>query len=352
MLLLFPNSEHFGITIIKFFGALGVDIFFVLSGFLIGGILLKQIDAKKTQPKDFGYFLVRRWFRTLPNYYLILVINCLLYYSLNGHLNVKVLRYFFFFQNFSNIQPDFFTESWSLSIEEFAYVIGPVTLLLLRYLWGKLNRYTFLWATIIIIILISLSRICFHYFNNENMSMNWSRTLRKVVIYRIDSIYYGFIIAFFALYKSTFWSKYKYVMCFMGSILFIIMHAFIFIKGLTPNVKSLFFNVFYLPLLSVSIALFFPVFTHWKHNRSPFLKPITTISLLSYSIYLINYSIIVLTLQYFIEVATLSYLSKGIVLVTFWITTFVLSYILYNYFEKPLIGLRDSYIVKRFFKYN
>ena len=56
----------------------GVDLFFVLSGFLIGGILLKDI----TSTSGIGFkklfnFWKRRWLRTLPNYYLILLINYL-----------------------------------------------------------------------------------------------------------------------------------------------------------------------------------------------------------------------------------------------------------------------------------
>src|SRR6478735_8975278 len=54
------------------FGQLGVALFFVLSGFLIGAILVKQAEAARV---GVGRFWLRRWLRTLPNYYLFLVIN-------------------------------------------------------------------------------------------------------------------------------------------------------------------------------------------------------------------------------------------------------------------------------------
>src|SRR5512143_1796269 len=56
-------------------GHLGVELFFVLSGFLIGAILARQAEIGRLQV---GRFWVRRWLRTLPNYYLFLAINILL----------------------------------------------------------------------------------------------------------------------------------------------------------------------------------------------------------------------------------------------------------------------------------
>lgn len=321
----------------------------MLSGFLIGGLLLKQIEDKKTRLKDFCYFLVRRWFRTLPNYYLILIVNCLLYYVIKDSFNIDVWDYFLFLQNFSSAQPDFFTESWSLSIEEFAYILGPIVLLLLQLVLGKLNKYKFLLATIIIIILISVSRSCFHHYNSIHENINWSSSLRKVVIYRVDSIYYGFLIAYLAKHKPVFWLKYKRIMFFLGALLFIIVHLYIFKAGLTPNVTSLFFNIFYLPLVSISVALLFPIFSNWKNNTILVLKPFTTISILSYSMYLVNYSIVVLTLQYFIN-AELTIFNKTLLLVTFLLLTIILSYTLYTFFEKPILRLRDSNFIKEIFK--
>jgi peptidoglycan/LPS O-acetylase OafA/YrhL len=55
----------------------GVEWFFVLSDFLISNILLKTINQtpEKRDWANLFYFWKRRWFRTLPNYYLILLVN-------------------------------------------------------------------------------------------------------------------------------------------------------------------------------------------------------------------------------------------------------------------------------------
>jgi len=50
----------------------GVSIFFVLSGYLIGGILIKIIENKGATFKNLFNFWLRRWLRTLPNYFLVL----------------------------------------------------------------------------------------------------------------------------------------------------------------------------------------------------------------------------------------------------------------------------------------
>ena len=53
----------------------GVTLFFVLSGFLIGGILIRTIENKGFGFKELLNFWTRRWFRTLPNYFLMLMVS-------------------------------------------------------------------------------------------------------------------------------------------------------------------------------------------------------------------------------------------------------------------------------------
>ena len=127
-LLVFPNMGNGIIDVIRGLGAFGVDIFFVLSGYLIGGIILKMIENGQTSFKDLLRFWRRRWFRTLPNYFLILIINIAIGLSI-GVMDFKgTFSYFLFLQNFTAPHPDFFTEAWSLSIEEYAYLFFPLML--------------------------------------------------------------------------------------------------------------------------------------------------------------------------------------------------------------------------------
>src|SRR5476651_850750 len=59
----------------------GVSIFFVLSGFLIGGILIKTVENKEIKFNYLFTFLKKRWLRTIPPYLFVLCFLVLIYYK-------------------------------------------------------------------------------------------------------------------------------------------------------------------------------------------------------------------------------------------------------------------------------
>jgi peptidoglycan/LPS O-acetylase OafA/YrhL len=116
-----------------YFGWCGVDLFFVMSGFLIGSILL----VNKNSPNFFKAFYIRRFMRIVPIYYLLLIIFFILkhtsIYDTNTYMFNKDLPlpyYFAFIQNFAftlrnNFGPEAITPTWSLAVEEQFYLIIP-----------------------------------------------------------------------------------------------------------------------------------------------------------------------------------------------------------------------------------
>jgi peptidoglycan/LPS O-acetylase OafA/YrhL len=100
-------------------GGLGVDLFFVLSGFLITGILLDSTG----KPHYFRNFYGRRALRILPLYYLILLMIFLFY----PHSGSFFLLGLFYMSNMTGIfgVPDVYNPLWSLSVEEHYYLIWP-----------------------------------------------------------------------------------------------------------------------------------------------------------------------------------------------------------------------------------
>nr|AUN36060.1 O-antigen acetylase [uncultured bacterium] len=115
----------------------GVDLFFVLSGFLIGGILLENRTAKNY----FRVFYVRRFCRILPLYAVVLVAFYLL--PLGTWLKDGAAPwwvYVTFTQNFwmaqtGNFTPNFLNVTWSLAIEEQFYLTLPLIIRLTPPKW-------------------------------------------------------------------------------------------------------------------------------------------------------------------------------------------------------------------------
>jgi peptidoglycan/LPS O-acetylase OafA/YrhL len=148
-------------------GRSGVDLFFVLSGFLIGGILLEARGA----PNYFGAFYMRRVFRILPIYYLwtllfcAMVIGAMMFFPGTGgvtfHDLLRVPVQLLFLQNIftgtSRVTWTWFAVTWSLAVEEQFYLVAPI---LVRFL--TLRRFvTVLIATVFLAPLLRF--VLFHY---------------------------------------------------------------------------------------------------------------------------------------------------------------------------------------------
>lgn len=114
-----------------FIGRAGVEAFFSLSGFLIGGILLRTIRGG-LGPSALGRFWTRRWMRTLPAYWVVLI-------ALNALFDMQDWRSFLFLQNFvpGTHWTPFTSPTWSLVLEEWFYLFMPVLLMGMVALLGR-----------------------------------------------------------------------------------------------------------------------------------------------------------------------------------------------------------------------
>jgi peptidoglycan/LPS O-acetylase OafA/YrhL len=113
------------------FGWMGVDLFFVLSGFLIAGQLLRPW-ALGLQP-NYSRFFARRLLRTLPAY-LAVVALYFLFPVLREHPVIQPLWQFLTFtENFANVPdpPKAFSHAWSLCVEEQFYLVFPAIVAIL-----------------------------------------------------------------------------------------------------------------------------------------------------------------------------------------------------------------------------
>lgn len=112
-------------------GFLGVDFFFVLSGFLITTILLRE--EAKTGRFSLRAFYWRRILRIVPVYFLVIFLAAAYSVVVKGQMEdlYKVPWYLLFMGNFINGHIPILSPTWSLGVEEQYYLIWPLLLLIL-----------------------------------------------------------------------------------------------------------------------------------------------------------------------------------------------------------------------------
>jgi peptidoglycan/LPS O-acetylase OafA/YrhL len=125
--------EHLGGPVVRTHfplsaGALGVNLFFVLSGFLISGILFAEIDRERGRTGAMlGRFFLRRSVRLIPAYYVVLLILAVL--GIN-EVRGDLLWHVTYSSNFLVAAGGPMLPFWSLAVEEQFYLILPFILLL------------------------------------------------------------------------------------------------------------------------------------------------------------------------------------------------------------------------------
>lgn len=315
-------------------GYLGVELFFVLSGFLIGRILIEKVLLEDNRLLAFKSFMIRRWFRTLPLYYLILLV-----YVVVASLEQQTLffswSHLVFLQNFSSEGLKFFAVSWSLSVEEWFYLCIPLILFIGIRLFGK-NKANSIFISIVFV-LVSVILLKF-FLVSINLEWTWT-DVRKNIFLRADSLLIGVLMAYIqyyhiSLFKSLGTMKVFIINIFM--LLFLI--SWYYYQGDVGLSKDLFSKAFMFTITSWSLSI---VVVYFYYNVGKKLKFFEYGSKLSYSIYLIHF----LFLEFFIQQAHKYqelYLSC-IFLFFFLLLTVSISYILYRYYEMPMMNLREKF---------
>lgn len=311
----------------------GVDVFFVLSGFLIGGILLKELNKQERfEIPDLIRFWKRRWFRTLPNYYLILFINYLVVKHSIIKENIEQFNFHFltFTHNFISPSQGFFWESWSLSIEEWFYILTP---LLIFWLCKILPvKTSFLVVTLMMIFFSLFYRISIYDPNID--SFWWDVTFRKIVLCRLDSIGYGLFFAWLYFYYSKLWRIIK-VPAFITGIALIV-----FLLNFHQSPNTIYKQTIYFSLVPFAVMLLLPMTESYKKAKGFIPMAIQHISKISYSMYLINLALVAEVIRdNFPPAGGIDGLIKYLL---YWTIVIIVSTLLFKYFEKPIMNLRDK----------
>lgn len=317
----------------------GVSIFFVLSGFLIGGILIKEFEKKDFSFQTVVLFWKKRWFRTLPNYFLILTILIIFKLLYFNDFNFDY-RYFIFSQNLFSPHPEWFPEAWSLSVEEWFYLLIPIVIICLKVVFDFNLKKATLYTSLIVITIITFFRF-YKYLNIDISNVDeWDLNYRKLVFTRLDSLMYGVLGAYLAYYHKIIWVKFKKLLFFIG-ISLLLLDKFI----IKASFDSLYLCVFSFTVNSVGTLSLMPYMSNLKKGQGVLYKIITCIALISYSMYLINFSLvreIIISNINFLGMNT--YLNIFIKYFLYWFFTVLISILIYKYFELPILKFRDKKI--------
>lgn len=276
-------------------GWIGVDLFFVLSGFLVSGLLFKEyIQFGNIQPK---LFLIRRGFKIYPIYFIFYILYLLPFIIKHNFNSIGFIADMTFTQNYLWDWGYANAASWSLAVEEHFY-FGFALLLWLGLKFRKNllpvdikypdSKFFFELFLISLLIIIFLLRV----FSNYAFPLQVVKNITMTHL-RMDSLLFGVLISYFYHFKKNYLEK----VFLKRSYLF----YFISFCGLlwTPFIEpatSLFVRTLGFSLLYISFGVLLTIFL-LKNNINNILNKLFTekivniiskIGYCSYSIYIIH----------------------------------------------------------------
>jgi peptidoglycan/LPS O-acetylase OafA/YrhL len=156
ILLVFLNHETFRsqsstLLAVQAVGWIGVDLFFVMSGYLIANQVLAGV--KRGEELSLTAFYARRAFRTWPAYWVVLACYFLFPSWMGGNTPPPLWRFLTFTQNFDLTTGTAFSHAWSLCVEEQFYLVLPLAVLIgltfgrRRQLWYVLGLLSLIGIT-------------------------------------------------------------------------------------------------------------------------------------------------------------------------------------------------------------
>jgi peptidoglycan/LPS O-acetylase OafA/YrhL len=316
------------------FGNIGVDLFFVISGFLVGGILIKEFNKEKAI--NIPRFLLQRGFKIWPSYYFFLLFGSLIVFLFyhNSHPEQiipfrEITRYALFYQNYVP-NPDHwsFGHVWSLCVEEHFYIMLPVILFLIYKLVSKKNHTKALYAMVFAAIFLGMVFKYYSLYYTESRD-TYLRTQN-----RIDALAWGVLLY---LIISQYGEKLKqiknlYILSLIGMTVFV---AAIIIDNNTTSEK--YHNII---LHSAIAPCFFLLILGVYHRDFSRFYLLRTVGYFSYNWYLWH--------PMFVSFIS-DRIGKGIIGLTIYtVISFLMAALTTILIEEPVLQRRKSLIAKLF----
>jgi len=339
---LFPHPEW--IDVVGKFGWTGVDLFFVLSGYLISSHLFQQMaNAGNIILSE---FFIKRFFRIVPAYLTVVAIYFLIPAFREREALAPLWKYLTFTQNFGldlRVQGTF-SHAWSLCIEEQFYLLLPIILVLFISL--KMQKVG-VWLLALLFIGGFAARIAswVHFIipliDADGFGQAWYKYIYYPTYNRLDGLLMGISIAALFQFRPQIREKlYRYGNALLVAGLLILTIAY-FVCSVEYTFTA---SVFGFPLVALGYGAVVAGAICPSCFLYKFRSPITTnIATLSFAVYLTHKGIIHVTQ---IQLARLGLAMDGsLMLLLCTINCFFAAFLLNRIVERPFLKLRKRILI-------
>ena len=306
----------------------GVELFFVLSGFLIGRLLFAIAETDPT-PRGWLIFMVRRWMRTLPLYYLWLVVLPLALPP-PQHLAGRLLMFATMTQNLAWPMPrdEWFNASWSLTIEEWFYLLFSTAMIGAVVLTRSRRS---IWAAIAVFLVAPAAARWFHPATSD-----FEHDIFHVVVLRLDAIAYGVALARLQVQGSILFRHPRIALALGAAIV----GAFWLqaTNGVWLPLSAAHYMFVQMIAGSLGLCLFLAGVTSLRTRTRPFAWFVSLGSRLSYGIYIMHLTIIEAVSWYAVGHGK----DRVFIAVASAVLIVALPYVSYRLFEAPIMALRPK----------
>lgn len=306
-----------------------VEVFFVLSGFVLAPQILLCVEQRNWQ--TLKIFLIRRWMRTIPPYVVALICISLI---LDQMGSLDFYRYFAYVSNLwaQHNAHDYFPVAWSLAVEEWYYVVFPPFLLFATAMISRKDKTACLWMALVFAAIIAAARFIHGY------TPEWGENTRRVVVFRIDSIAYGFVL-FLLLEHFPIARPRRAILIASLSLIVALGLTLLLNEAVSHRPNSLVTGIhpFISAAFGASAIFFFVALDHFSSGKN-YAAASGYFGKISYSVYLFHL-VIIYTLSSHIEGMNWA-VQLGIYLTA----CFAISTAFFFLFERPILASRPNYV--------
>lgn len=251
------------------FGWTGVDLFFVLSGYLISGLLFDEY--KRAGTLQVKRFWIRRGFKIYPSFYVMMALTgAALFAAHNTHPGL--LNECLFIQNYG---AHIWDHTWSLAVEEHFYLLLPILLLvLLKFSSSRSDPFAAVpWIFAFLFFACLGLRIAAHAYG-----MNWV-AIHAETQFRIDSLFAGVFLGYLKHFRARAFAWLTQKPLWAVAVPFLV-------PALMVPAYNAFINVYGPTLLYIGYSCIFLSVVERPASNGPLARAMSYIGKHSYSIYL------------------------------------------------------------------